>query len=87
MKWISLRKQKPPLDTPILIFKRYRYGTIIKIAEFVRPFNKGLPKFGSHIEREENGTVYSGYLEDNVTHWMPLPAPPKFRKPYSKEQK
>jgi len=39
-----------------------------------------LPKFGSRIEREKDGTVYSGYPEDKVTHWMPLPEPPKFRK-------
>ncbi len=80
MKWISIRKQKPPLDTPILIFKRQKYGTTIRIGEYVRPHNKGLPKFGSNIERD-NGIVYGGYPEEHVTHWMPLPEPPKFRKP------
>ena len=33
----------------------------------------------SAIQREKDGTVYSGYPEENVTHWMPLPEPPKFR--------
>lgn len=80
MKWISIRKQKPPLDTPVLIFQRRRFGAGIKIAEYVEIPRKKLPKFGSRIEREKDGTVYSGYPEDKVTHWMPLPEPPKFRK-------
>ena len=79
--WISIRKQKPPLDTPILIFQRRKYGTTIKIAEYVEIPRKKLPKFGSAIQREKDGVVYSGYPEDDVTHWMPLPEPPKFRKP------
>ena len=85
MTWISLRKQKPPLDTPILVFQRYRYGTHIKIVEYVRPHGKGLPKFGSAIEREKDGTVYGGYPEENVTHWMLLPDPPKRLRLPSKE--
>ena len=84
MKWVNIKKQKPPLDTEVLIFQLFKYGTHIKIAEFVKPFNKKRPVFGTHIKREENGYVYSGFPEENVTHWMPLPEPPKFRKPYNK---
>ena len=79
-KWISIRKQKPPLDTPVLVFQRFKHGTIIRIAELVIPFNCGLPKFGIDIQRDE-GLVYGGFPAKNVTHWMPLPEPPKFRKP------
>jgi len=79
MNWISIRKLKPPLDVKVLIFQQFKYGVTIKIAEFVRLHNKRLPKFGSRMEREEDGTVYSGYPEENVTHWMPLPEPPKLR--------
>jgi len=79
LKWISIRKQKPPLDTEVLVFQKFPYGTDIKIAEFVRPFNKKRPVFGIGIERDENGYVYDGFPLERVTHWMPLPEPPKFR--------
>jgi len=77
--WISIRKQKPPLDTEILVFEKFKYGTNMYIAEYVRPFNKKRPVFGIDIEREEDGTVYGGFPLENVTHWMPLPEPPRFR--------
>ncbi|KKN21397.1 hypothetical protein LCGC14_0925820 [marine sediment metagenome] len=76
MKWISIRKQKPPLDTKVLIFQRFKHGSIIKIGEYVEIPNKKLSKFGSRIQREEDGIVCAGYPLDNVTHWMPLPEPP-----------
>lgn len=77
--WISIRKQKPKLDTPVLIFQQFKFGDAIKIAEFVEIPRKIKPKFGSRIEREKDGTVYGGYPEDNVTHWQPLPEPPRAR--------
>lgn len=79
MEWINVKKEKPPLDTPIMVFERFKYGDDIKIAEYVRPFNKKRPVFGIHIKREDNGYVYGGYPLDHVTHWMFLPEPPHFR--------
>jgi len=80
MNWVNIRKQKPPLDTPILVFRRFKYGVGIEIAEYVRPFNKKRPVFGIHIEREKDGYVYGGFPLERVTHWMPLPEPPRGRK-------
>ena len=77
MNWINIRKQKPPQDTEILVFQQFKYGTHIKIAEYVRPFNKKRLVFGVNTKREENGYVYGGFPLDKVTHWMPLPEPPK----------
>jgi hypothetical protein len=80
MNWISIKKQKPPLDTPVLVFEQRKYGTTITIAEYVRPFDKKRPVFGINIQREKSGYVYGGLSLDDVTHWMPLPEPPKRRK-------
>ena len=80
MKWISVRKQKPPLDTEILVFQRYPHGTDIKKGEYIRPRNKKRPVFGCDIEREKDGYVYGGFPLEHVTHWMPLPEPPKSRR-------
>ena len=64
MKWISIRKQKPPLDTQVLIFQHSKYGTDIRIAEYVEIPNKLLPKFGSHVKREKDGTVITTFPVD-----------------------
>lgn len=81
MKWINKKKQKPPLNTPILAFLQFKYGTLIRIVEYVIPMGKKRAVFGSSIQREEDGTVYGGYPEEHVTHWMPLPEPPRHKKP------
>jgi len=82
MKWINVKKQKPPIDTLVLVYQRFKYGADIKIGEYVRPGNKKRPVFGMYIQRDKNGYVYGGYPLDYVTHWVPLPEPPKFRTPF-----
>ena len=76
MNWINIKKKKPPLDTPVLVYQLYPYGTQMKIAEYITVPSKKRPLFGVYIEREKDGTVYGGFPLDHVTHWMPLPNPP-----------
>jgi hypothetical protein len=78
-KWINVRKQKPPLDTPILLFVRYKYNPIIYIGEYVIPPYKKRPKFATNIFRASNGTLRGGFPLEEATHWMLLPEPPTFR--------
>jgi len=81
IKWVNVRKQKPPLDTPILLYVRYRYGSIVYIGEYVIPPNyKKRAIFATNIRRGQD-RILDGFLLEYVTHWMPLPEPPKFRKP------
>jgi hypothetical protein len=82
MNWTNVKKQKPPLDTKILVLERFKYGTLIYIAEYIKYRHYKRPIFGSNIEREKDGTVYNGFPLENVTHWMLLPESPKFTKPY-----
>ena len=83
MAWISVRKEKPPLDTEILIAQKFKFGYHIRIAEYVEVPGRKIPKFGTAIQRDENGEVYQGYPHENVTHWMLLPALPKYHHPQS----
>lgn len=76
MKWIPIKRQKPPLDTPVLVHQLFNYGTDIKIAEYVRLYGIRKPQFADNLDRESDGTVYGGYPVNHVTHWMPLPEPP-----------
>lgn len=82
--WISVKKQKPPLDTKILVFERLRYGNLVYIGEYIKYRHYKRPLFATNIEREKDGTIYGGYPLEYVTHWMPLPEPPKFKISYIK---
>lgn len=85
-KWVSLRKVKPPRDTPVLVFRHgfditgTRYWEHIGIAEYVKPPYKKRLVFATNIQREKDGTVYAGYPLGGVSHWMLLPNSPRVKK-------
>jgi hypothetical protein len=82
MKWISVKKQKPPLNTRILLFIRYKYEPIIYIGEYlIPPGYKKRAVFATNVTRYKDGSIDNGFPLKYVTHWMPLPEWPKFRKP------
>jgi len=68
MKWIDLKQQQPPFDTPVLVFRQtfnihdaiYYAGT----GTAVYTFPPGAEKTAG------NGK----FPFDDVTHWMPLTA-------------
>lgn len=64
MQWISVKDRLPNINKPILM-----YGENIGIIE---PANYDKDFDGDPIFTDEYGTEYFG-----VTHWMPLPEPPK----------
>jgi len=82
-KWIRLRKQKPPVDTPILVFRQgyditgERYWSHTEIAEYIKPPYRKRFLFAVNLRRDKEGVVYEGFALDGVTHWMSLPSPPK----------
>ena len=67
MEWISVKDRLPELDEPVLVFSKGDY----KLSALC----KEIPTF------EETFKAFD-YWEDidelhHVTHWMPLPEPPK----------
>lgn len=76
MEWISVRDRLPNdrqmvlVSIPVNLFKQVNHVAEFTLAEYS----------GDHIWQTINGshpayTLYASIL--NVTHWMPLPEPPK----------
>ncbi len=61
MDWISVKDKKPPQGWIIISYKYFADPKIL------------CSDFGLHID----GSFTSGGLKRDVTHWMPLPEPPK----------
>ncbi len=68
MDWIKLTEKKPPLNTPVLIFRQgyniydAHYYTGVDIAEYRLPQG----------QREDNGGDPGGFTYDDVVCWMPI---------------
>lgn len=62
MDWISVKDRFPPNDTEVLCFD----GNYMRVMEYWQddPIT-GIPKF------------FDGDRFTSITHWMPLPNPPK----------
>lgn len=71
-KWISVKDRFPEKVDQYIIFKN-KQKPIVTI-EWYCAFNI----YSGKKEDKELKFIYSNYFEDkNVTHWMPLPEPPK----------
>ena len=70
-QWISVKDRLPEEDVAVLV-----YGEVLNdppdIIGVRRRYNGD--QEWKHTWESEDGFIYS---EDDVTHWMPLPAPPK----------
>ena len=73
-KWISVEERMPEHGTDVLVLTApgtIRLGQNCVVAEYIHP---RMEKSGVFIN------FYAGYDDKNilaVTHWMPLPEPPK----------
>ena len=74
MEWISVNDKLPEMDVPVLVYtiwekEEYKYIVLyLSEGDEEIPFPKGW--FGG-------GEYYLEFAFDEVTHWMPLPLPPK----------
>lgn len=68
--WISVKDRLPPPNTPVLV---YRPGMAVEILVDVYEV------YFSEGERQEGWVRYGRnlYMAEVITHWMPLPEPPK----------
>lgn len=64
-KWISVNDRLPePGITKLIVTVRHEHGNIVDIARYLGP-------------QEGWDLVLWKVWDENVTHWMPLPEPPK----------
>ena len=67
MKWIKFEQKKPPINTPVLIWVAEDFNCH-EIGEW-----NG--KLSGHCNGWETNSDLAKYRK--ITHWMPLPEPPK----------
>jgi hypothetical protein len=79
-KWIPVSERLPDKDGTYICFNRGAYG---KWTQAVR-FTKDARKFDEYTFKNKwknqwlmYDSEYGYYAVDSITHWMPLPNPPK----------
>ena len=67
MKWISVKDRLPELNQPVLVFAPTEDENYL--VDYIHSFLDGNPLWNWCVNVENN--------QQTVTHWMPLPEPPK----------
>lgn len=88
MEWISVKDRLPDESGKYLVFSRYVSGNL-KIDSFhIRNYSDNLSKVDEYDfdEKEDNRPGWYDYDSEcgfyevgGITHWQPLPEPPKFK--------
>lgn len=74
MEWISVSKKLPMDGKPVLIFEKYN-DCGIGVAIYNTMYSAWVPSF--EFVSSSHGILENLLNQKLVTHWMPLPAPPK----------
>ena len=79
-EWISVKDRLPDTDGKYLVFEQGTYGTDTRTLRFAKDGRK-VDKYDFRREWKNVWYRYDsewGHITiDSVTHWMPLPQPPK----------
>ena len=79
-EWISVKDRLPDKDGAYLVFEKGSYGNQIRTLRFAKDGRK-VDKYDFHRGWKNVWYRYDsewGHITiDSVTHWMPLPQPPK----------
>lgn len=70
-KWISVKDKLPPIDKRVVIYNEGKKETGLGYIDKYNEDNVSK----KHIY--PNWNIYGGYGLSKITHWMPLPEPPK----------
>ena len=79
-RWFPVTERLPEKDGKYLLFTKGAYGTGIRLLSFAKDGRK-VDRYDFHREWKNVWYYYDsewGHITvDTVTHWMPLPEPPK----------
>ena len=79
-KWIPVTERLPDMDGKYLVFEQGVFGTNTRALSFATDGRK-VDEYDFHSEWKNVWYYYDsewGHITiDRVTHWMPLPEPPK----------
>ena len=73
--WISIKTKVPELDNPVLVKLKTHPSLLERACEDMAVFYLHKTTVTQQFRWYENAT--GSLVFDNVTHWMPLPEPPK----------
>ena len=79
-KWIPVSERLPEENGQYLVFQKHTYGTYTAVLQFAKDGRK-VDKYDFYRGWKNVWYRYDsewGHITiDDVTHWMPLPEPPK----------
>ena len=79
-KWISVKDRLPEQDGKYLVFEQIGGRTVTSVLRFAKDARKvDRYDFKGRWKNAwyEYDSEWGHYTVDSVTHWMPLPEPPK----------
>lgn len=65
-KWINVKDKLPEKNEDVLIYRGAYIGNLISVYTYI-----------GHNEWEDDYGYWIRTDDEGITHWMPLPAPPK----------
>ena len=66
--WISVEDRLPEIDEFVLVCRNWR-GKLVQCVDRIRLYYDR--------EKPEEEQKWYGFMYSDITHWQPLPAPPK----------
>lgn len=79
-KWIPVTERLPDVDGRYLCFHRGAYANWMQSVQFAKDARK-FDEYAFKKQWENKWLLYDSeygyYAVDSITHWMPLPEPPK----------
>jgi hypothetical protein len=74
MEWISVEKRLPEPYEKVLVYEKYMDD--IPVTAYLSK-NKIWVPYDEHFSVYGDGEIMNCFEQKNITHWMPLPDPPK----------